>query len=99
MLALNRRLTDFAQRHPWRFAGLEFTFLVMLSIALLFLLHRSFFSGLFGAVGVCFGQIIKSRTRQGRPMSAPYKLGIAAAWLISFFLLGAVLQVGGLLPR
>ncbi len=98
MLALNRRLNAYALRHPWRFAGMGFLFIVLLSFVILLVFHRSFFSGLFAAGGAMLGSAIAwSNRRRGRPMPTYQKLSIVALWLAGFFVLGSLLDVTGLL--
>jgi hypothetical protein len=98
VLALNRRVNDYALRHPWRFAGMGFLLMVGLSLVILVVFHRSFFVGLFPAFGAMLGSAIGwSGRRRGRPMPTYQKLSIVALWLVGFFVLGSLLEVTGLL--
>jgi hypothetical protein len=98
VLTLNRRLNTYAMRHPWRFAGAGFLFIVLLSFVILLVFHRSFFVGLFGAGGAALGTAVAwSNRHRGRPMPTYQKLSIVAGMLVGFYVLGLLLQVTGLL--
>jgi hypothetical protein len=98
VLTLNRRLNAYAIRHPWRFAGIGFLFIVLLSFGVLLVFRRSFFAGLFPAGGAMLGGAVAwSGRKTGRPMSSLQKLSIVAGMLVGFSLLGLLLQVTGLL--
>jgi hypothetical protein len=100
VLTLNRRVTAYGTRHPWRTAAVGFLFFVVLSAVLSLLTHRSFYGGLFGAyaVGIGLGTGWSIR-RQARSVPFWRKALIALLFVAGWLVLGWLLQVTRQLPR
>jgi hypothetical protein len=66
-----KRINDYGEEHPWRFAAVGFLTLVLFSALGLAIFHRNWFTGLFAAYGVSIGWAMRSSARR-RGRSIPF---------------------------
>ena len=99
MLAI-KRINDYGEEHPWRFATVGFLSLVLLAALGLAIFHLNWFTGLFAAYGVSIGWATwTSARRRGRSIPFWRKAIFAPLLVGGFLILGWTLQVSGLLSR